>query len=94
MLQLSKSCKSRRVIELKLLVNSSSIIYSIALRISKAIPNGGKIKFDTLVDFHGLYDARYAVLVIGGFLINFGLWVPGYHISKQFKFKMRTTKSE
>ena len=79
---------------MRLITNDSSVLYSIALRISKAIPNGGKIKFDTLVDFRGIYDARYAVLVIGGFLINLGLWVPGFHISRQFKFKKRTTKKE
>ncbi|KAF1964712.1 MFS general substrate transporter [Bimuria novae-zelandiae CBS 107.79] len=56
------------------------LCYSISLWISKARPTDRKIKLGALLDFRGFFDARYAVLALGGCFATFGLWLPGFHI--------------
>ncbi|KAF2440479.1 MFS general substrate transporter [Karstenula rhodostoma CBS 690.94] len=66
--------------------------YSVALLISKDRPSGAKIRLGSLLDFHGFGDAKYTVLALGGCFVNFGLWVPGFHI-KSYAIKLYPTQS-
>ncbi|KAF1365945.1 MFS general substrate transporter [Lizonia empirigonia] len=58
------------------------VLYFIALCISTGKPKerDQPRNCDSLIDFRGFLDLRYAVLCIGGFFAQLGQWIPSYYI--------------
>lgn len=73
-------CNSRRVGFSS--ANVQSVCYFVALRISTSKPSGkpNRKGLNSLIDFKGFIDTRYAVLCIGTWLAILGLWIPAYYL--------------
>ncbi|KAH6878099.1 major facilitator superfamily domain-containing protein [Alternaria rosae] len=67
---------------LRLAAVKIAVCYFVALRISTSKPSGkpNRKGLNSLIDFKGFIDTRYAVLCIGTWLAILGLWIPAYYL--------------